>query len=203
VPPRINLGTIRLMQGRPADALALFAESVRLQPDNADAQNNLGRLLFAQGKTDEGIDHLRAALAAQPTHAAAHFNLAGALLQGKSDGPGAILHYREALRLRPEWTPPQIALAWVLSSHPDSTIRRPAEAIDLARGAVEATGRDPSALDALAAACAAAGRFEEAVGAASEAAAIAKKAGAIQQAAAIEKQLALYRARKVYVEGGQ
>ena len=61
-----------------------------------------------------------------------------------------------------------MALAWVLSSHPDSSIRRPDEAIELARLAVELTNRDPSALDALAAACAAAGRFEEAVTAASE-----------------------------------
>jgi tetratricopeptide (TPR) repeat protein len=199
-PARVNLGTVRLMQGRAADALALFTEAVRQHPDNADARNNLGRLLFAQGKTDEGIGHLRAALAAAPAHVAAHFNLAGALLQGKSDAPGAILHYREALRLRPEWTPSQIALAWVLSSHPDGGVRRPEEALELAREAVEATSRDPSALDALAAALAAAGRFDDAVTAASEAAAIAKKAGATQQAAAIERRLALYRARKAYVE---
>ena len=86
------------MQGRAADALTLFAEAVRLQPDNADAQNNLGRLLFAQGKHDEGIDHLRAALRAQPAHVAAHFNLANALLQGKGDAaePSSISARRSA-----------------------------------------------------------------------------------------------------------
>jgi tetratricopeptide (TPR) repeat protein len=199
-PPRVNLGTIRLMQGRATDALTLFAEAVRLQPDNADAQNNLGRLLFAQGKHDEAIDHLRAALRAQPAHVAAHFNLASELLQGKGDAAGAIVHFREAIRLRPGWTPAPMALAWVLSSHPDSSIRRPDEAIELARLAVELTNRDPSALDALAAACAAAGRFDEAVSAASEAAATARRTGATQQLADIERRLALYRARKPYVE---
>jgi tetratricopeptide (TPR) repeat protein len=199
-PPRVNLGTVRLMQGRAADALALFAEAARLQPDNADARNNLGRLLFAQGKHDEAIAHLQAALRAQPAHVAAHFNLANALLQGKADAAGAIVHFREAIRLRPEWTPAQIALAWVLSSHPDSGIRKPEEAIELARIAVDLTNRDPSALDALAAGCAAAGRFDEAVSAASEAAATARRTGATQQLADIERRLALYRAGKPYVE---
>ena len=199
-PPRVNLGTIRLMQGRAADALTLFGEAVRLQPDNADAQNNLGRLLFAQGQHDEAIDHLRAALRAQPAHVAAHFNLANALLQARGDASGAIVHFREAIRLRPGWTPAPMALAWMLSSHPDSRIRRPDEAIELARLAVELTNRDPSALDAFAAACAAAGRFDEAVSAASEAAATARRTGATQQLADIERRLALYRAGKPYVE---
>jgi tetratricopeptide (TPR) repeat protein len=199
-PPRVNLGTIRLMQGRAADALALFTEAARLQPDNADARNNLGRLLFAEGKHDEAIAHLGAALRAQPAHVAAHFNLAVALLQGKGDAPAAIVHFREAIRLRPEWTPPRIALVWVLSSHPAADIRKPQEAIDLARQTVELGTRDPSALDALAAACASAGRFDEAVSAASEAAATARKIGAAQQVAEIERRLALYRAGKPYVE---
>lgn len=199
-PPRINLGTIRLMQGRAADAIALFTEAVRLQPDSADARNNLGRLLFAQGKVDAGISHLRAALQSQPAHVAAHFNLANALLQGKGDAAGAIGHFREAIRLRPDWPPALIALAWVLSSHPDSAIREPQQAMALARQAVELTTRDPSALDALAAACAAAGRFDEAVSAAAEAAATARRAGATQQLADIERRLALYRSAKPYVE---
>jgi tetratricopeptide (TPR) repeat protein len=198
--PRVNLGTIRLMQGRAGDALALFAEAARLQPDSADARNNLGRLLLAQGKSDEGIEHLRAAIRAQPTHAGAHFNLALALLQARNDARGAIEEFQAAIRLRPEWTPAQIALAWVLASHPDARIRKPQEALDLARSAVELTNRDSSALDALAAAWAAAGHFDEAVRAATEAAATARKAGATQQLTVIEGRLALYRARRPYIE---
>ncbi len=88
----------------------------------------------------------------------------------------------------------------MLSSHPDNGIRKPQEAIELARTAVELTNRDPSALDALAAACAAAGRFDEAVSVASEAAATARRTGATQQLADIERRLALYRAGRAYVE---
>ena len=199
-PARVNLGTVRLMQGRTGDALALFAEAVRLQPDNADARNNLGRLLFAQGKADEAIDHLRAALRAQPSHVAAHFNLATALLQARNDARGAVEHFREAIRLRPDWPPAPLALAWVLSIHPDGGIRKPAEAIELARTAVDLSNRDPSSLDALAAALASAGRFDEAVSAASEAAATARTTGATQQLVDIERRLALYRARRPYIE---
>jgi tetratricopeptide (TPR) repeat protein len=200
VPARVNLGTVRLLQGRAADALGLFAEAARLQPDNADARNNLGRLLVAQGKADEGIDHLRAAIRAQPAHAAAHFNLATALLQAKNDAHGAIDHFREAIRLRPDWPPAPMALAWVLSSHPDAAIRNPEDAIDLAHQAIALSNRDPSGLDALAAAYAAAGRFDEAVSAASEAAAATRTTGATQQHADIERRLALYRSRQPYVE---
>jgi tetratricopeptide (TPR) repeat protein len=199
-PARINLGTLRLVQGRAAEALALFNEAVRLQPDSADARNNLGRLLFAQGKTDEAIDHLRAALRAQPSHVAAHFNLATALLQGRNDAHGAIEQFREAIRLRPDWPPASIALAWVLSSHPDGGIRKPGDAIELARTAVDLSNRDAASLDALAAALAAAGRFDEAVDAASEAASTARKSGATQQLAEINRRLELYRARRPYIE---
>jgi cytochrome c-type biogenesis protein CcmH/NrfG len=157
-------------------------------------------LLFAQGKSDEAIDHLRAAIRAQPSHVAAHFNLATALLQGRNDARGAIDQFREAIRLRPDWPTAHIALAWVLSSHPDGGIRNPRDAIELARTAADLSRRDPSSLDALAAALAAAGRFDEAVDAASEAASSARKAGATQQLAAIEERLALYRRRQAYVE---
>jgi hypothetical protein len=52
----------------------------------------------------------------------------------------------------------------------------------------------------LAAAWAAAGHFDEAVRAATEAAATARKAGATQQLTVIEGRLALYRARRPYIE---
>lgn len=199
--PRVNLGTIRLAQGRAAEALTLFREAVRLQPENADARNNLGRLLFAQGQPREALEHLREAVRVQPAHVAAHFNLAGVLLQGAGDARGAILHYCEAIRLRPEWTPSLVALSWVLSSHPDAAIRRPEEAVRLARQAADLSSRpDAFAFDALAAGHAAAGRFDEAVSAAAQAADLARRAGAVQQLADIERRLALYRTRRPYVE---
>ena len=199
VEPRHPSGCCR---GATADALEIVCrEPPRLQTrPMPHARNNLGRLLVAQGKPDEGMDHLRAAIGAQPAHAAAHFNLATALLQGKNDARGAIDHFREAIRLRPDWPPAPMALAWVLSSHPDAAIRKPEEALDLARQAVALTNRDPSALDALAAAYTAARPYDEAVSAASEAAAAARIAGAKQQLTDIERRLALYRSGKPYVE---
>ncbi len=200
-PPRVNLGTIRLMQGRPSEALTLYAEAVRLQPDNADARNNLGRLLFAQGQEREALEQLRQAVRVQPSHVAAHFNLASVLLQGEADARGALRHFREASRLRPEWTPPLIATSWILSSHPDQTIRDSSEAIRLADEAVELSNRaDASALDALGAAYASASRFEDAVTAASQAAELATRAGAKQQLSEITARLALYQTRRPYVE---
>jgi tetratricopeptide (TPR) repeat protein len=199
-PPRVNLGTIRLMQGRPLEALTLFAEAVKLQPDNADARNNHGRLLFAQGNLGAALTELREAVRVQPAHAAAHFNLASVLLQGTDDVRGALLHFREAVRLRPDWTPALIALSWILSSHADGTIRDPAEATRLAGEAVDLSNRgDAPALDALGAAYAAAGRFDEAIAAASDAIAIAERTGATRQVGEIGQRLTLYREKQPYV----
>jgi tetratricopeptide (TPR) repeat protein len=44
-------------------------------PSLAEAQANLGVTLSAQGRLDEGADHLRRAIALRPDYATAHRNL--------------------------------------------------------------------------------------------------------------------------------
>jgi tetratricopeptide (TPR) repeat protein len=200
-PAHVNLGNMLLLQGRAGDALGHYREAVRVQPDNADARNNLGRLLFAQGQRREGIELLQEAVRLQPTHVAAHFNLGAALIQETGDAVNAVAHFREAMRLRPDWTPSLLALSWVLSSHPDEGIRRPDEAVQLATRAADLSSRaDAAALDAQAAAYAAAGRFDDAVTTATLAAELASRAAAKEQLAQIQRRLALYQQRKPYVE---
>jgi Flp pilus assembly protein TadD len=162
----------------------------------------MGRALFGQGRYRDAVDQLREALRLRPTYVAAHFNLAGALVH-EGETAEAVAHYRKALALQPDWTPALIALAWVLSSHPDPAIRLPGEAVALAARAVVLADRgDPSALDALAAAHASGGRFDEAVSAASRAADLAAARGAApEQVAEIQRRLALYRQGRPYVEG--
>ncbi len=200
-PARVNLGNVMIAQGRAADAIAEYRHAIRLEPGNADARNNLGRVLSAQGHQREAIEQLEEAVRLRPAHAAAHFNLAGTLLQS-GDAPRAIAHYREATKIRPDWAPSLTALAWVLSSHPDGAVRDPEEAVRLATRAADLGMRqDHLSLDALAAACAAAGRFGEAVSNAMLAADVARRAGAREQAAHIENRLALYRRGRAYVAG--
>jgi tetratricopeptide (TPR) repeat protein len=55
-----------LDQKQPALAIPEFQAAVAIDPENVDAQANLGVLLFFQGKAADSIPHFRAALERQP-----------------------------------------------------------------------------------------------------------------------------------------
>lgn len=55
-----------LREKQPALAIPEFQAAVDIDPENVDAQANLGVLLFFQGKTADSIPHFRAALQRQP-----------------------------------------------------------------------------------------------------------------------------------------
>ena len=55
-----------LDEKQPLLAIPEFQAAVAIDPENVDAQANLGVLLFFQGKAADSIPHFRAALARQP-----------------------------------------------------------------------------------------------------------------------------------------
>ncbi len=55
-----------LREKQPALAIPEFQAAVAIDPENVDAQANLGVLLFFQGKAADSIPHFRAALKGQP-----------------------------------------------------------------------------------------------------------------------------------------
>ena len=59
------LATRYLQVGRVADAQAQLEEALRLDPRDAEAHSNLGLVLQAQGRLNEGMEHLRTARAAE------------------------------------------------------------------------------------------------------------------------------------------
>jgi cytochrome c-type biogenesis protein CcmH/NrfG len=101
-----------------------------------------------------------------------------------------------ACALRPEEPYASAALAWLLATNPDDTVRKGSRAVVLAQSAVRATeGKVPELIDILAAALAEAGRPEAAVETAERAAALARETSS-PNAAAIERRLARHRAGK-------
>ena len=65
-----------------------------------------------------------------------HENL-GLILHAQKRMGEAIAAYREAIRLNRDYGPPYRNLAWVLATCPEPMVRDPAEAVKLAKKAVE------------------------------------------------------------------
>ena len=83
------------------DSETLFRHALTITQDNVLAEDILGTLLVGQGRLDEGIPHLRAALKLAPAYARAHNDL-GAALGKKGLENEAMAEFQEALRLKPK-----------------------------------------------------------------------------------------------------
>ena len=85
---------------RAADVLQ--RQAVGLWPDYAEGHNNLGALLLDQGRPQEALDALRAALKLKPDYPEAYLNMGNALRELGSLAE-AIDAYRRAIALRPTY----------------------------------------------------------------------------------------------------
>jgi arylsulfatase A-like enzyme/Tfp pilus assembly protein PilF len=195
-----NLGRALKQEGKLDDAVRSYRRALALNPRLAAAHNSLGSILGTQGRLDDAVQHFREALRLEPDNAEAHNNL-GLALRTMGEREEAVRHFEAALRLKPGWPAPMNETAWILATHPDGRIRNPEEAVRLAEGAAERTGRrEPLILDTLAAAYAASGQFDRAASTAQEAASLAASGGSAALAGEIGKRLELYRQKKPFRE---
>ena len=192
-----DVALLYLEVGRPGGAVAHFQKSLAVKGRSAPAHYNLGTALSAAGRLDQAVEQYRQAIQIDPKYANAHNNLGGVLLaQGKRDE--ALAAYREAVRLRPQSASGLENLAWVLATGSHPSPREIGEAVDTAERVVGLTGRrDARGLDVLAAAYAAAGDFDRAQDAATEALRLLPAAESL--AAGIRQRLDLYRQRRRYI----
>jgi tetratricopeptide (TPR) repeat protein len=199
--PRLTLGQIYMARGESADmdrAALTFAEAAKHHPGSSDAWGSLAVAERQLGRAEESEQHFRRALSVDPTNAAAHANFAALLIDLDREGE-AVAEFGEAARLRSG--DPQVLreLAWLLATAKDPEHRSPARALDAAQRAVELTrGRDPLALDALAVAHAASGRFDEASASVRQALAVIGNHDA-EMAATLREQLASFQRRRALV----
>jgi len=191
-----NLGLALAASGKVEEAVVQYREALRLAPESPGPYGNLGLALAKLGKTDEAIACFSQLLKLKPDDVQARLCLAPLLVaQGKTKE--AIAQYQQALQLSPD--APQILapLAWLYATAADPSVRNGAEAVRLAEHACRVTARKEVApLDVLAAAYAEAGRFQDAVAAAREAAALARAQGQTDAATKIEARLRFYEAGK-------
>lgn len=83
------------------EAIEHFQLAVQLQPDSAEAENNLGAALLEAGRVDDAIDHFTRSTQLSPALDHAHANLGRALLHAGQPG-AAVEHLRVAVRLDPD-----------------------------------------------------------------------------------------------------
>jgi len=210
-----NLGVALRQTGRIQEAIRHYELALRINPDMADAHNNLGFALARLGRVKEAIEQYDQALRIEPYQAEVHHNLGLALSQvGKIDEAHfnlglaleqtgrireAIGQYDQAVQIKPDYAEAQNNLAWLLATRTPAAGGDPARAVTLARRACELTdNRLASYLDTLAAAQAAAGRFNEAIATAQKGVDLARAAGQPQVANEIETRLELYRSGHAY-----
>jgi tetratricopeptide (TPR) repeat protein len=194
------LGNSLRFAGRPEEAEVEFRRALRLQPGSLGALDQLGSVLYLQGRAAESAEQFRRAVALAPDNSLMHYRLAMALTMLGGHAAEAADHLRHVARIRPDSPQPLVALAWLLATCPEPGVRDAAEAMRLATRAAELTGgRDPTVLDALAAAQAAGGRYAEAARTARAALALALRQRADAVARGLRERLALYERGRAYL----
>ncbi|HRD92660.1 MAG TPA: tetratricopeptide repeat protein [Accumulibacter sp.] len=138
----VNLGNLRLRQGRADEAVAAFRRAIMLDPQFVGAYVNLADAWRQQGREPEAEKALHQGLAVLPRNADLHHAL-GLLLTRKGEGAAALKEFTEAARLAPD----NARYAYVEAIAVHSAGRRSA-ALALLRSANQ---RHPNDLDILSA----------------------------------------------------
>ena len=106
----LTLGVLVWRQSRMyVDLQTLWATTLARNPACYVAHDNLGIVLYRQGRIDEAIAHYRRALEIRPDFAETHNDL-GLALARKGQVDEAIAHYQKALETRPRYTEAHVNL---------------------------------------------------------------------------------------------
>jgi len=90
-----------LAAGKAVDALKLYDQVLKQDPNNAQALTFRGWVLESANLHDEALTSLDKALAADPTFAMAHYFKGAVLFEGKNDPAGAVKEFEAFLASNP------------------------------------------------------------------------------------------------------
>jgi tetratricopeptide (TPR) repeat protein len=118
-----HLGDYLLKHGEQKEAMAMFRESIRINPRLEQSQAVLGSLLFLDGQRDAAIQQLEQAVKILPDSPAVRNNL-GLCYKELGRYPEAVVQLQEALRLKPQFPEAQVGLAaiWLKQGRRDEAI---------------------------------------------------------------------------------
>jgi len=83
------------------DNVVLWTHTVQVTKGNFLAENNLGKALLSEGRTEEGIAHFFTAVAIYPSDPVSNLNI-GVYEQKRGNYPAAIERYRKTINLTPD-----------------------------------------------------------------------------------------------------
>ena len=198
----VEAGDRRLAEGRIAAAERSYRAALGVLSDNGMARRRLGALYARKGQAEDALAEFGEALRCfQSFH---YFNweyerdltyrhLYNVYVQLRHYSE-AVAALRQAVSAHPGYPETRLALAWLLATFPDETLRNGDQAVQHAEAARRLIPQaDAETFDVLAAAYAEAGRFQQAVEAASTALELARRNGRDRLAAEIEYRLLSYR----------
>jgi tetratricopeptide (TPR) repeat protein len=192
-----NLANTLADLGRYPEALEHFDRAVELDPTQAQAWLNYAVTLASTGQIARSLPKFQQALSLRPDDANVHYLYAMAL-ERDHQATLAAQEYAVAAKLRPDWSPPARALIWLLATSTDSKVRNPAQAIAQGEAVNQASAfSDADLLDALSAAYAAAGRFDQAISTAHRARELAAAHHQPPLVEQIDQHLARYQAHEL------
>jgi tetratricopeptide (TPR) repeat protein len=193
-----ELGRLLKAQGKLAEALEWHDRALEKQPNYAEAWNNKGVALEGLGKLSEAAACYQRAVEQAPSQLVYRLNL-GYVQHERGELAASAEHYQAAFQIQAGW--PQVALAeaWALATHPDDRRRNGALALRTAKLVCQATNYQMlQGLEALAAAHAEFGRFDDAVAGQREVVARLPRDIAPQIREAAQERLRLYQKQQPY-----
>jgi tetratricopeptide (TPR) repeat protein len=194
------LGEIQRREGKLDEALKSLHAALDKKSDLAEVHLPLGEILMQQGHAAAAAAEFELLLQAVPSDPVAHWWHGNALLANKETEAG-LNEFAAALKLQPDFPEALNDAAWVLATTSEKRFHDPTKAIFMAERACQLShNQRPRMLGTLAAAYAAAGRFDDAVATAQKAHDIAAAQGDKDLANQSLQLQTLYRNHRPYVE---
>ena len=193
-----NRGAALAKMGRLQDALVALNRALELRPDRPSVLVNRAFVYSQIGRPADAIGDWETLLRTDPDDAQSRLN-AAALAFAVGDDQRAAAHYTEHLRREPGSPDTAGALAWILATSSDAAVRDGKRAVTLATTWWNhSKGRSYKALNALAAAFAECGEFEQAIAAIDRAIKLAGQSGDRRAISAYQQRRATYQKHKPF-----